>query len=84
MMHHEKRDRSREETRAAAVRLGQPVRPAPIGDVASMAGLVERIDRIGGKLNSLIAMMTPLFSNPTMRQAIAGAVTSHGLKVNRR
>jgi hypothetical protein len=62
--------------------------PPKFGDVA---GMCERVDRLGNveatvariekKLDDLVRMMTPLFANPSIRQAIGAAITSQSMRV---
>jgi hypothetical protein len=60
-------------------------RPEPVrlGEVAQTASIADRLTRIENRLDELIAMISPLFGNPVMRQAINSAVTSQSLKVRR-
>ena len=66
-----------------------PARPSPppkIGDVAAMASVCERLDRIKSNLDTLVEMMNPVaavFSDKSMRVAIGAASTSQSLKVRK-
>jgi hypothetical protein len=52
-----------------------------MGVVAETATIADRLTRLEAKVDYLISMMEPLFANPSVRQAIAGAVTSYGMRV---
>lgn len=60
-------------------------KPAPVrmGVVAETASIADRLDRIERKLDDLVRMVTPLFGNPSVRQAIASGVTAQSLKALR-
>jgi hypothetical protein len=60
-------------------------KPAPVrmGVVAETASLSERLTRIESKLDDLVRMVTPLFANPAMRQAIGAAVTTQAMRVRK-
>jgi hypothetical protein len=51
-----------------------------MGVVAETASISDRLDRIERKADDLLRMMTPLFANPAVRQAIAAAGTTHSLR----
>jgi hypothetical protein len=57
-------------------------KPSPVrmGVVAETASISDRLDRVERKADDLLRMMTPLFANPAVRQAIAAAVTTHSLR----
>ena len=64
--------------------------PPKFGDVVGMCERVDRLDnvqatvaRIERKLDDLIRTVTPLFSNPALRQAIGAAITTQALRVRR-
>ena len=54
-----------------------------MGVVAETASIADRLDRIERKLDDLVRMVTPLFGNPSVRQAIASGVTAQSLKALR-
>jgi hypothetical protein len=64
-----------------------PARPSPppkLGDnPAVLCGLTDRLDRIERKLDDLIRTVTPLFSNPALRQAIGAAITTQAMRVRK-
>jgi hypothetical protein len=52
-----------------------------MGVVAETATIADRLDRIERKIDDLARMVSPLFANPTVRQAIATAVTMQSMRV---
>jgi hypothetical protein len=63
-----------------------PKKPAPVrmgGDVASMCERTDRLDRIERKVDDMVRMLTPLFANPALRQAIGAAITTQAMRVRK-
>jgi hypothetical protein len=60
-------------------------KPAPrLGDIPTPSDLARRVDRLDSierKIDDLVRMLTPLFANPALRQAIGAAVTTQAMRV---
>jgi hypothetical protein len=66
-------------------------KPVKLGDVADLAARVDRLGnveaivaRVEKKLDGLIAMMEPLFGNPSVRQGIGASITTHSMRALRK
>jgi hypothetical protein len=57
--------------------------PVRLGEVAQTASIADRLTRIEARLDDLVRMISPLFGNPSIRQAIGTAITSQSLKVRK-
>jgi hypothetical protein len=60
--------------------------PAPVrmGEPSAMCSILERLDRLELKIDDLIQMLKPVFSDKSMRIAIGAAITSSSMQFPRR